>query len=174
MRGLPLTFSSSAPAQRNQSDDLPLARGAQVQALPSSCIELWPALRLILITPASVRRTCIFAPSTCAIDRLSKCRLQAYRKCPSDVWVQFYLYRGIAQKRAFEQKIGSNPTFFGLVNSRSLNTVNECPALCQRRFDHNVLLLWGVAVAKLQTSQRPFWYWDLARRRRNAPNKTLR
>ena len=98
LRGLPLTFSSSAPAQRNQSDDLPLARGAQVQALPSSCIELWPALRLILITPASVRRTCIFAPSTCAIDRLSKCRLQAYRKCPSHVWAQCYLYPRIAQK----------------------------------------------------------------------------
>ena len=40
LRGLPLTSSSSAPAQRNQSDDLPLARGLQVSAEPSSCFEL--------------------------------------------------------------------------------------------------------------------------------------
>ena len=51
LRGLPLTFSSSAPAQRNQSDDLPLARGVQVSAEPSSCFELWPALRFDLDYP---------------------------------------------------------------------------------------------------------------------------
>ena len=51
LRGLPLTFSSSAPAQRNQSDNLPLARGVQVSAEPSSCFELWPALRFDLDYP---------------------------------------------------------------------------------------------------------------------------
>ena len=51
LRGLPLTFSSSAPAQRNQSDDLPLARGVQVSAEPSSCFELWPALRFDIDYP---------------------------------------------------------------------------------------------------------------------------
>ena len=78
LRGLPLTFSSSAPAQRNQSDDLPLARGVQVSAEPSSCFELWPALRFDLDYPR-------FRPENCYLRTIHMRDRQAFKVPPASL-----------------------------------------------------------------------------------------
>ena len=76
LRGLPFKFSSSAPAQRNQSDDLPLARGVQVSAEPSSCFELWPALRFDLDYPR-------FRPENLYLRTIHMRHRQATMCCPA-------------------------------------------------------------------------------------------
>ena len=100
--------------------------------MPSSCFELWQALRFFdCANPgSSFQLSCLAAcprlrPRSLYLRTIhmrdrqaTKCCLRAFRKFPSNVWVQVYLYRRIAQCRCSKvKKSRVEPTFFAFDNA---------------------------------------------------------